>query len=661
MKLHRSFAPLLFVFACLSFDLTLAQSQQWKPVDPAHVELKAPMVEKDADAEALFWEVYFRDEVDGGNLRSVFYHYIRLKVFNERGVERHGKVDILYSSRGNVRDIAGRTIKPDGTIVELKKDAVFDREIIRLSGIKLKAKSFAMPAVTPGAIVEYRWVEQRPFSGYTRLQFQRDFPVQHVKYYIKPSSALGSVGFGMRSITFHANQTPFVKEKDGYVSAGMSNVPAFHEEPRMPPEDQVRPWMLLYYSDKDKLDPARFWKDYGKSVYEDNKGVMKVNDDVRKAATEAVGDASTPEQKLERLLAFVRTKIKNVNDDATAMTEQERKKLKDNRNPGDTLKRGYGDGRDVDLLFAAMATAAGFETRVINLPDRGDIFFDPNIPDDYFLNVYDIAVKVGAEWKFFDPSSVYVPFGMLRWQQEGQDGLLADPKDPVFVKTPISQPEKSKLKRTAKLRLSEDGTLEGDVQVEYTGHFAVEKKEEHDEESPSERETSIRKAINSRLSSAELADIKLENVTDPVKPFVYSYKVRIQGYAERTGKRLFLQPAFFQKGLGQMFPTSARRHDIYFHFPWTEEDHVVIELPAGYALDNAEAPGDLSFGDVGHYKTKLAVTQDQRTLEYKRDFRFLGMVFPKATYPNLKQAFDVLHQRDNHTITLKQGAVAAKQ
>jgi hypothetical protein len=36
------------------------------------------------------------------------------------------------------------------------------------------------------------------------------------------------------------------------------------------------------------------------------------------------------------------------------------------------------------------------------------------------------------------------------------------------------------------------------------------------------------------------------------------------------------------------------------------------------------------------------------------------MVFPKATYPKLKQAFDVLHQRDNHTITLKQGAVAAK-
>ncbi len=86
---------------------------------------------------------------------------------------------------------------------------------------------------------------------------------------------------------------------------------------------------------------------------------------------------------------------------------------------------------------------------------------------------------------------------------------------------------------------------------------------------------------------------------------------------------------------------------------------MVIELPEGYALDNAESPGDLAFGDVGHCNVKIEVTQDQRRLEYKRSFRFTGMLFPKQTYPNLKQAFDVLHQRDNHTITLKQSAGAA--
>ncbi|HEU0172992.1 MAG TPA: DUF3857 domain-containing protein [Blastocatellia bacterium] len=663
MKIPHPFVSTLTAMPCLLLYLIFlfvsaqAQVQAWKPIDPAHVALKAPVVEKDADAEAIFWEVYFRDEYNGSTADKIFSNYVRIKIFTQRGVENHGKVDIMYSNRGNVHDIAARTIKPDGSIVEMKKDAVFDREIVRLSGIKVKAKSFALPAVEPGAIVEYRWIERRPFTSfYTRLQLQREFPVQSVKYYVKPMSELQ---MGMHTISFHCPNVPFVKERDGYYSVSFNNIPAFHEEPYMPPEDQVRPWMLLYYSDKDKIVPEKFWKEHGKAVYEEYKGAMKVNDDVRHAAVEAIGDASAPEQKLERLVAFCRSKIKNIYDDTTVMSEQERKKLKENRSPADTLKRGYGNGHDIDMLFAALATAAGFETRLIRLSDRGDMFFNPNIADDYFLGVGDVAVKVGADWKFVDPSSSYVPFGMLRWQQEGIQALLADPKDPVFVQTPVSPAESSMEKRTAKLRLSEDGAIEGEVRIEYTGHMAVDKKEDYDEESPAEREKRMHAALAARIGNAEIAEVKFENVTDPFKPLVISYKVRAQGYAERTGKRLFLQPGFFKKGVGPLFPTNTRQHDVYFHYPWTEEDDITIELPAGYALDNAEAPGDLDFGDSGYYKVKIGITKDQRTLSYKRQFRFTGMLFPKDAYTNLKRVFDAVNQVDNHVITLKQSAAAA--
>src|SRR5262245_21695311 len=152
----------------------------------------------------------------------------------------------------------------------MKKDAVFDREIVRLSGLKVKAKSFALPAVEPGVIVEYRWTEQRPFNSYyTRLQFQREFPVQAVKYYIKPMNEMQTaMGMGMRSISFHCPNIPFVKEANGYFSVSFNNAPAFREEPRMPPEDEVRPWMLLYYSGKGNITPVKFWKEHGKTIYQ---------------------------------------------------------------------------------------------------------------------------------------------------------------------------------------------------------------------------------------------------------------------------------------------------------------------------------------------------------------------------------------------------------
>src|SRR5262245_30007554 len=239
MKLRHTFVSPLIPTTCLLVYLMFfaataqAQVQSWKPIDPAHVELKAPVVEKDAEAEWIFWEIYYKDELDGSNAYKIFSNYVRIKIFSQRGVENHGKVDIVYANRGDVRNIAARTIKPDGSIVEMKKDAVFDREIVRLSGLKVKAKSFALPAVEPGVIVEYRWTEQRPFASfYTRLQLQREFPLQAVKYYIKPMNEMQTeLGKGMRSISFNCPNVPFVKERDGYSSVSFNNIPSFHEEP----------------------------------------------------------------------------------------------------------------------------------------------------------------------------------------------------------------------------------------------------------------------------------------------------------------------------------------------------------------------------------------------------------------------------------------------
>src|SRR5439155_24494687 len=118
---------------------------EWLPVTSAEREMKASRVEKDAGAEALFWRVYVLDELDGQDPRSVLYHYVRIKIFNERGKEQQGTIDIPYFGKTSIRDVAGRTIKPDGSIQELQRNAIFEKELVKGSGLKIKAKSFAMP------------------------------------------------------------------------------------------------------------------------------------------------------------------------------------------------------------------------------------------------------------------------------------------------------------------------------------------------------------------------------------------------------------------------------------------------------------------------------------------------------------------------------------
>jgi len=161
------------------------------------------------------------------------------------------------------------------------------------------------------------------------------------------------------------------------------------------------------------------------------------------------------------------------------------------------------------------------------------------------------------------------------------------------------------------------------------------------------------------MSAAEVTDIKLENVTDHLKPLVYMYHVRFPGYAQRTGKRLFLQPAFFQYGLGPLFATTNRKHPIYFHYPWSEDDQVEISLPKGYSLDNADAPSPFAGGGISEYKPSLSASTDGSLLVYKRSFYFGkggNILFPVESYSQLKTYFDTMHKQDSHSIALKQAA-----
>jgi hypothetical protein len=656
------FVALAAIFAFGSIALA---GNDWKPIEPAELALKAGIVDKDADAEALFWEVKV-DDGDPGEL--VFSHYLRIKIFNERGKDGQSKVDIPFFNGTRIRDLAARTVKADGTVIELKKDDIFERTIVKVSGTKYKAKSFAVPGIEPGVILEYKWKEVRENSAnYVRLQFQREIPVEKVTYLVKPYSGFSE---GMKYEPFQLPKTVrFEKAKDGFYSASLTNVPAYIEESRMPPEDSVRGWILIYYADTSPITPEKYWKDFGKKVYDATKSEMKVNDDVRAASTQIIGDATTPEQKLERIYEFCHTKIKNLSSELSGLTREERAKRKPNKSPADTLTKKAGTSGEINMLFAALVSAAGLDARPAWVANRSDILFSPTFANPYFLfetGSENVGVKVGESWKFFDPGRSYVLPGMLRWEQEGQQALVMDSKEPAWVPTPLSAPEKTVSKHKGKFRLLEDGTLEGDVHAEFLGQLAIEAKNEDDGKTEAEREASLRADIKGRLSTAELSNIKIENVTDPSKPYTYSYHVVVPGYAERTGKRLFLQPEYFKKGVGAMFSAATRKNLIYFHYPWSEDDDIEITLPDGFALDNADAPAPFGAKELSQYKISIGVTKDNKLLVYKRNFFFGGggtsldrLLYPVSAYPALKNYFDMVHKNDDHTITLKQSSQAA--
>lgn len=621
----------------------------WKPVTPAELEMKAPQVEPDADAEAIFWEVRLDDKKYN---KLSYKHYVRVKIFTERGREKFSKFDIPFLKNKKVEDVAARVIKPDGTITTLQQSDIFEREILTARKIKIKAKSFAVPGIEPGVIVEYQYREiyKGDSAGGERLYFQRDIPLQKVSYYVRP--------YGNMTLIpkfYNMPETRFIEapNEKGFSMATMTNVPALKEEPYMPPDDEVRRWGYLSYQSFGSFQWNSLSRFYG--VILDK--VLKPNKEIRQKASEITADAASEEEKLRRIYEFAQKKIRNISFDASLTDEQrESFKIKD---VDDVLRTQTASSGFVDLLFGSLAKAAGFEVNLVLSGDRSENFFSPDKYNNVsFVHPASIAVRVNNEWKFFNPGSPFLPFGKLVWYEEDVNSMLIGEGGHIWKKTPLSDTSSSIAKRTGKFKLLEDGTLEGIVKLEYEGHSAINRRREGYTSSQNKREEDIKEDIKRNIGTSEISEITIENFTDTSKPLTYIFKVKVPNYAQKTGKRLFLQPGFFEYGSSPVFSSSTRVNDVYFPYPWSEKDMVEVELPKGFSLDSADAPGEIGDPDkIGVLKIVILIDKSKNILKYKRDFHFGGsnsILFPVSAYQPIKKMFDAFHKADTHTITLKQ-------
>jgi len=241
----------------------------WLPITPSELQMKSPVVDPNAGAEVLVWRVHVVDELLSNNdLQRVLYHYVRLKIFDEKGVEKAATIDLTYGDRTAILEVSGRTVKADGSIVELDRKTVYKRDLVRAGGRKLKAVSFAMPGVEPGAIVEYRWEERQDDNRimYFRMHFQRKFPVERVTYFVKPLPSRFTGGYGMYLNPYNCRTSPLKEENDGYTSTYVESVPASRDEPFSPSEPNISPWALLHYQMGERRDPDKYRADLGRNT-----------------------------------------------------------------------------------------------------------------------------------------------------------------------------------------------------------------------------------------------------------------------------------------------------------------------------------------------------------------------------------------------------------
>jgi hypothetical protein len=633
----------------LPVPAALAAAGGWKPITEAERTIESSGLDTSAGAIVLLREISVDDSDAGGT--EVDY-YIRVKVLSAKGVEALNKTEIPFDRDHSIRNLAARVIKADGTIVEVEKKAFFTREVVKVGKEAVSVKAFSFPGLEPGCIAEYRYrIMSDDALGGMRLNLDDDYPVARARIRIRPFSYPGL------SIKMIWSQDAHIENKgkdkhDYYVFEG-TNIPVVPEEPLMPPDEVTHPWFAFYFT---LQEPEMFWNYLAGELVEGGKVLLKPNAKITKAAETITAGATTSEEKIARLYEHCRTQIKNLSHDACGYTPDEIADLKPASKPIDVLTLGYGTGGQINLLFAAMLRALKAECSLVYCGDRSQGFFNRTIAMRSTLPDLIVGLKYGDTWRFYDPGALYVPLGNVQWRNEGTTAMVIEGKYFNFIETPRSPADYSTIQRQARLRLDAEGTIEGDIEITYTGHAGTATKHLHDTKTTEESLELIRDELVKRLGRADVTAFEVLHARDPEKPVTMKFHIRVEGYAESTEGRMFVQPAFFQKGVEARLPAKNRQFDIYFPYSTTEEDTVVLELPEGFEHEATTAPKSLNQVKEFTYLPRLRYAEDFRSVTYQRTLTLDILLILKRAYPWLKTSFDHMHRQDGFAITLKRVA-----
>jgi hypothetical protein len=413
-------------------------------------------------------------------------------------------------------------------------------------------------------------------------------------------------------------------------------------------------WILVYYEENSKVGKDQYWTSLGKELDAEFKQHVKVNGEAKALAAQITVGAKTDEEKLDKILQYCRTDLKDINRgevDAASVAN-----FKPNRTSADTLEKKAGTSVDINYAFMALAQAAGFDAHRAELSDRATFLFSPGMQSRYFLNAFDIAVNLNGKWVFYDVTNPALPGGQLRWQEQGVYALVVDSKHPEMVETAILPASQNRTQRVGNFTLSSDGTLEGDVREIRFGNAASVWREQNRYTNDSVREEQLRDELKQQFAEYSISKARFNIPTDLQRPVGRVYHVVVPGYAQRTGKRLFVRVNYFGSTFGERFAESTRYNHVYFRYPWSESDTVEIQLPDGYELDHGDAPGSVNAPPTCSYTVRLGLDKTGSKLTYDRQLVFGDkslLLFDKEVYPTLRRVFQSIRQSDDHMLTLK--------
>jgi len=645
------------VCACLASLPASARKTDLK-IAPGPAEMTAEEKAISADAAAgtehgvILLEETDRTESFTG-CKTVY--HLRAKILSNEGRSLADVAIPIVADDGELKDWWARTILPDGGVLELPRTKLEQQSMMKTSWGEVRAIKGALPGVVPGAVIDYGYVlEDSVLQRYVPVILQRGWLVRELRYRWHPAEGISSAylvrqGEG-RDIKVQSNAGEVVLEA--------RNLMPVAEEPWMPPDKELRSSVVLYYMPAGT--DSSFWNAEAKRIDRNLKSKVgnldRIQEGMAAMNLPAGGDLG---KRLAAAYDWIGANVKNASiataEEMESLTaEEEEKGGFKPWNVRTVLDERKGTGRQIDMLFVAVARALGADANLILATDRSDGFWDQQLlSTDQFATTL-VAVKLPppseAPLILADPGSG-LPFGEIPWWTAGTRGFLATKEGGKSVQLTASDASRNVAATKLLLSFDEDNqALHAQWSTVHTGQKGLDERHHLRSLGTTGRAKGLDRDCGAG-GSAEVTRAEASGLEDLSKPFRLECEADLSEMNvedEIDVYSMSILGPWIRESLDLSAP--ARVHPVILSYMGSDQLEGELTSPTGFAPTEPPKPIELALPGATY---SLKFDRTEGGYRFSRALTWKALMIRPAAYDELRKFLMDIRKADRTALEFR--------
>ncbi|TXE17624.1 DUF3857 domain-containing protein [Psychroserpens burtonensis] len=653
------------------------QAQNFKFGKVSKEELAEKVHPKDptANAALLFKRESVRfDYRKGDGFTQVRTIHQRIKIYNKEGFswatkkvrlydKMNSESEKLYKLKAYTYNLVDGKVKDD----KLKSDGVFDEELNKF----WKVKSFTMPNIKEGCIVEFTYEISSPFLAIDDLELQYTIPINVLEVLVKTpeyfiynkvlnpqttylpkieessstksesitNTSISNGSLGSRNSDTSVSQFTI---NENVIKVNETDIPALKDEPFVDNLGNYQAKLKLEltaikYPNEPYKNLSSSWDAVTKTIYKsddfgeqlDRSGYYEDEIDALTANLESNA------QKAFAIYNYVKVKVKWNGFYGYSTDAGVRK----------AYKEGVGNVGDINLMLVSMLRYAGIIANpvLISTKSHGIPLFPTRDGFNYvicFVEDEDIMSLLDATGD--NATFNTLPIRDLNWQGR----VIRENGSSTWID--LTPRKVSRDITGLNIKINSDLSAEGKVRSQKFDYIA---KSYRDNYADLSTEAYI-KVLEKDKGEVLISNLEVEGEDSLLEPIKITYEYTMDNALEEIGDKLYFSPLLFLNTQENPFKQDERKLPIDLMYPMSDKYMINIMLPEGYDVEYLPENQALDFANkTGEFK--YLVNQNGRFLQVNVELNINASLILPENYTFFKQFFAQAMEKESEKIVLK--------